>query len=438
MPRSVKLLTPLVTVAVVLGAEIVHAEFIGMYPVTAEPRFAWVLALVAILWVTTYAVGVNDPVGTDGSRLLRAAGAVGAAVIVVSLVQLVSGEPLLPRFVLLITFAVLTPTLTLVSAVGEHSRLASTQERVVAVVGAEESERLLREIVRAPERPAHIAALIDPASAGSAGGGDSPIRRLVEEHRATLLVLDRQAQSMDDIVAQAAQLHSSGIRIRTLSLFYDGWLGRLPISELERIALLFDINEIHHPVYARVKRFLDVVLAGFGMLLLVVAVPFVAVADLFGNRGPLFFRQVRVGKDGKPFTIVKFRTMTPGPDESDWTRPDDPRLNAVGAMLRRLHVDELPQVWNVLRRDLSIVGPRPEQPRYVQQLSEKIPFYDLRHLVRPGITGWAQVKYPYGADELDALEKLQYEFYYLRHQTTALDLRILGRTLRQVVGRRGR
>jgi lipopolysaccharide/colanic/teichoic acid biosynthesis glycosyltransferase len=309
---------------------------------------------------------------------------------------------------------------------------------VVAVVGPEESERLQREIVRAPERTAHLSALIDPSAAEVAEGGESPLRRLVEEKRGTLLVLDRQAQAMDDIVTQAAQLHSSGVRIRTLSLFYDGWLGRLPISELERIALLFDINEIHHPVYARVKRFLDVVLATFGMLLFAIAVPFVVVLDLFGNRGPLFFRQVRVGKDGKPFTIVKFRTMTPGRDESDWTRPDDPRLNAVGAMLRRLHVDELPQMWNVLRRELSIVGPRPEQPRYVQQLSEKIPFYDLRHLVRPGITGWAQVKYPYGADELDALEKLQYEFYYLRHQSIAFDLRILGRTLRQVVGRQGR
>jgi lipopolysaccharide/colanic/teichoic acid biosynthesis glycosyltransferase len=109
----------------------------------------------------------------------------------------------------------------------------------------------------------------------------------------------------------------------------------------------------------------------------------------------------------------------------------------VGAVLRRLHVDELPQVINVLRQDLSVVGPRPEQPGYVDVLSKRIPFYEQRHLVRPGMTGWAQVKYAYGASELDAMEKLQYEFYYLRHQSLLLDLRILGMTLRSVVGRRG-
>jgi lipopolysaccharide/colanic/teichoic acid biosynthesis glycosyltransferase len=233
-------------------------------------------------------------------------------------------------------------------------------------------------------------------------------------------------------------VHSRGARIRTLSLFYDEWLGKLPLSELERIALLFDINEIHRPVYARMKRFLDISLGLLGVPPLLVVIPFVAVANLAGNRGPLFFHQERVGKDGVVFTIHKFRTMRPTTGPTDWTTADDARLTKVGGTLRKLHLDELPQVWNVLRRELSIVGPRPEQPRYVAQLSEVIPFYDTRHLVRPGITGWAQVKYDYGASELDALEKLQYEFYYLRHQSLGLDLRIIGRTLRSIVGRQGR
>ena len=130
--------------------------------------------------------------------------------------------------------------------------------------------------------------------------------------------------------------------------------------------------------------------------------------------------------------------MSPDGSISDWTADDDPRVTRFGAWLRRTHLDELPQVVNILRGDLSIVGPRPEQPHYVEELTEKIPFYNLRHLVRPGLTGWAQVKYRYGASHADALEKLQYEFYYLRHQGLALDLRIIGRTLRSVVGRDGR
>jgi lipopolysaccharide/colanic/teichoic acid biosynthesis glycosyltransferase len=120
-----------------------------------------------------------------------------------------------------------------------------------------------------------------------------------------------------------------------------------------------------------------------------------------------------------------------------WTTEDDPRITRFGGLMRRSHLDELPQVINILRGDLSIVGPRPEQPRYVAELTRKLPFYDVRHLVRPGLTGWAQVKYGYAGDERDALEKLQYEFWYLRHQALLLDLRIIGRTVRSVLGRSG-
>jgi lipopolysaccharide/colanic/teichoic acid biosynthesis glycosyltransferase len=130
--------------------------------------------------------------------------------------------------------------------------------------------------------------------------------------------------------------------------------------------------------------------------------------------------------------------MRPGDGRSTWTADGDPRITPFGAWLRRTHLDELPQMINILRGDLSLVGPRPEQPQYVEELTGKISFYRLRHLVRPGLTGWAQVKYPYGASSLDAFEKLQYEFYYLRHQSLTLDLRIIGRTIRSVIGRAGR
>ena len=151
-----------------------------------------------------------------------------------------------------------------------------------------------------------------------------------------------------------------------------------------------------------------------------------------------------MGKDGEIFTIHKFRTMQPIPpaESSDgqaaWTTEDDPRITPVGRFLRRSHLDEFPQMVNVLRGELSIVGPRPEQPRYVDELRDKIPFYDVRHLVRPGLTGWAQVKQGYASDESDALEKLQFDFYYLRRQGLALDTRIIWRTARGVLAGHGR
>jgi lipopolysaccharide/colanic/teichoic acid biosynthesis glycosyltransferase len=173
------------------------------------------------------------------------------------------------------------------------------------------------------------------------------------------------------------------------------------------------------------------------------------VGNLVANRGRLLYRQPRTGRNGREFDIIKLRTMRgangagagdgdAGDAASSWTEETDERVTPFGRFLRRNHLDELPQVLNILRGDLSIVGPRPEQPRYVAELGEKIPFYNFRHLVRPGLTGWAQVKYQYGASELDAIEKLQYEFYYLRHQSVALDVRIIGRTVRSVVGRSGR
>jgi lipopolysaccharide/colanic/teichoic acid biosynthesis glycosyltransferase len=152
------------------------------------------------------------------------------------------------------------------------------------------------------------------------------------------------------------------------------------------------------------------------------------------------FRQARVGKGGRVFEMLKFRTMVPSTDAvpGEWTTDDDPRITRFGKILRVSHLDELPQVLNILRGELSIVGPRPEQPHYVDELAEKLPFYNVRHVVRPGLTGWAQVKHGYAADEVDALEKLQYEFWYLRHQTVGLDLRITGRTIRTVLMGLGR
>jgi lipopolysaccharide/colanic/teichoic acid biosynthesis glycosyltransferase len=252
-------------------------------------------------------------------------------------------------------------------------------------------------------------------------------------------VLSRQAQNDEDVVVQATALHQGGTRIRTLSMFYEQWLGKIPISELERVSLLFDIGELHAVSYARVKRLLDTALAAGGLLALALVTPFVLVGNLVANRGPLLYRQPRVGRNGATFEILKFRTMRASSDEqADWTASDDVRITAFGGVLRRTHLDELPQVINILRGELAMVGPRPEQPQVVAELVGKIPYYGLRHLVRPGLTGWAQVKYQYAGTEAETLEKLQYEFFYLRRQSLGLDLRIVARTCRSVVGREGR
>jgi lipopolysaccharide/colanic/teichoic acid biosynthesis glycosyltransferase len=326
--------------------------------------------------------------------------------------------------------------LSVVSA-GGRAR-AEERDRVVLVGGADEAAGLQDELTGHPERSATLSATLSPHAARSLEARVKPLVETVVRVGATVVVLDREAQADESIVAQAATLHEHGVRIRTLTLFYDEWLGKLPLAELERVSLMFDIGEIHQARYGRVKRMVDAMVGLAGLVVLALVTPVVLVGNLIANRGSLLYHQSRVGRNGRLFDMVKFRTMRAGEEGSDWTDENDPRVTPFGRWLRRTHVDELPQVLNILRGDLSTVGPRPEQPRYVQELIDKIPFYDLRHRVRPGLTGWAQVKYAYGSSDSDAMEKLQYEFFYLRHQSLSLDLRILGRTLRSVIRRGGR
>jgi lipopolysaccharide/colanic/teichoic acid biosynthesis glycosyltransferase len=430
------------TVATVLGLSKAHAAAHG-YDFTASSRFIWSFAYIGLLALSAYGAGLPELPSSRRSVALTAVGSTMAAALGFSILQLLLGSALLPRFVVLGTPAVLVPFAVLCSAVARDGRVRdSRRDRVVVVAGLDESFHLRQELNAQPERPAELACVLRPEEA--AGRGDRrPLIDAVRSSNATTIVLDRAALAEESIVAQAASLHEMGVRVRTLSLFYDQWLGKLPLSELERISLLFDIGELHRAQYGRVKRVLDTVAAAVGLVVLAAVTPAVWLGNKLGNRGPLVYRQLRVGKAGQEFEILKFRTMRPdsaeaGDMSTKWTTEDDPRITSFGAWLRRSHVDELPQVLNILRGDLSVVGPRPEQPQYVRELEAKLPFYRLRHLVRPGLTGWAQVKYPYGANEADALEKLQYEFYYLRHQRLGLDLRITGRTLRSVLGRGGR
>ena len=427
------------TVGIVLWLGKIHAAYIGEYDFTGSARFSWSIAYVALLCASAYSVGL--PELPRSSRQALASGAVASfgAAVGISLLQLVTGDALLPRFVVLWSAVAVVPAYAACSALAarDHRRRAG-RDRVLAVLGSAEEATLRSDLELNPERPASLVQTLTVGQASGASPRDHPLVRAADESGAVVIVLDRLAQNDEAVVAQAASLHERGVRVRTLSLFYDEWLGKLPVSELERVALMFDIGEVHRVRYGRVKRQIDIVLALGALPILVLSIPFVLVGNLVANKGALFYRQQRVGKGGRMFEIRKFRTMSSDAGPTDWTKDDDPRVTPFGRLLRRSHLDELPQVVNILRGDLAVVGPRPEQPRYVDELVEKIPFYGLRHLVRPGLTGWAQVKYPYGADEIDAVEKLQYEFYYLRHQSLTLDLRIMGRTVRSVVGGGGR
>ncbi len=227
-----------------------------------------------------------------------------------------------------------------------------------------------------------------------------------------------------------------GIRVMDITSFYERELGVLKIDNLRASWLIFSSGFDQGLFRDMIKRSFDVAVS---LVLLAVTLPILLVAmfAIFLESGvPVFYRQERVGQGGVPFTILKLRTMAQDAEKDGrprWAGANDPRITAVGRFLRRSRIDELPQLFNVLRGDMSFVGPRPERPFFVQHLLEDIPYYDVRHSVKPGVTGWSQVRYPYGASVDDSLAKLQYDLYYVKNHSLFLDLLILVDTVQVVL-----
>ena len=212
-------------------------------------------------------------------------------------------------------------------------------------------------------------------------------------HEADQIVLGAEEDLSTDLFKSLVECYDQGLVVRSIADVYEELTGRLLVERLRQSWLLsLQQRGETSRVYAVFKRLIDIIAGIVGLIVLGVLLPFVWVAIKLEDRGPIFHRQVRVGHFGRPFEILKLRTMRVRPREDlQWTAPDDARITKVGNVLRRLHFDEVPQAWNILRGEMSVVGPRPEQPHYVEELRETIPYYNTRLSVRPGLTGWAQV-----------------------------------------------
>jgi lipopolysaccharide/colanic/teichoic acid biosynthesis glycosyltransferase len=226
--------------------------------------------------------------------------------------------------------------------------------------------------------------------------------------------------------------------VRSLATFYEYEFGKVATSELSSSWFLFDVAEIHGIAYRASKRLFEATIAAAILVAAAPVMPLICAAIKRSSPGPLLFRQERVGRNGRIFSVVKFRTMEPDSDRAPgWAGASQMRVFPAARWLRKFRLDELPQLWNVVRGDLSLVGPRPEQPTIVSDLEKSIPFYGKRHVVRPGLTGWAQVNFGYGGSESGSVTKLQYDLYYVKHQSLRLDWRILLATVRTVIGGTG-
>jgi sugar transferase (PEP-CTERM system associated) len=233
----------------------------------------------------------------------------------------------------------------------------------------------------------------------------------------------------------------AGIDVIELPTFLERETGKVRLDVLSPSWIIFGGGFRASPLQRALERGFDV-LASVGLLVIALPLMLLAVLAILvedGWRAPVLYRQRRVGRYGKPFDVLKFRSMTVDAEQGEaiWAVPDDPRVTKVGNVMRKTRVDELPQLLNVLRGEMSFVGPRPERPEFVERLEQKIPYYRERHTVKPGITGWAQLCYPYGSSEKDALEKLQYDLYYVKNRSLIFDLAILVQTVEVVLWGKG-
>jgi sugar transferase (PEP-CTERM system associated) len=262
--------------------------------------------------------------------------------------------------------------------------------------------------------------------------------------RRTKSGIDRVIVAMEDRrdsmpVRELLDLRIRGVVIENSSSLLERLSGKLSLDGLNPSTLIFAEGFRMSATQQLFRRLLSFAVSIIALVICLPFLPIITLAVRLSSPGPIFFSQTRVGKRGQLFTAYKFRTMRQDAEAQGavWASKDDPRVTSIGRFLRMTRLDEIPQFWNVLRGDMAFVGPRPERPEFVQWLSQEIPFYDLRHMIRPGITGWAQVRYQYGASLDETKRKLEYDLYYVKHQSIGLDLLIMFETIKTILLRRG-
>jgi exopolysaccharide biosynthesis polyprenyl glycosylphosphotransferase len=273
-------------------------------------------------------------------------------------------------------------------------------------------------------------------------GGAADLMTAVRAQGASEVILAVSGELNPNTFQALLECQALGVPVQRMSSLYETVTGRVPIDHLDAEVMVSSFIELadRSPLYRAARRLLDVIGGTLGLALVAGLLPFIAAAIWLESRGPIFYGQTRLGQGGRLFRLWKFRTMI-AEAEADgrarWAEPKDARVTRVGRWLRRYRLDEAPQFWNVLQGELSLIGPRPERPEFVAALEQEIPFFGVRHLVKPGLTGWAQVNYGYSATVADAAVKLQWDLYYIKHRTPWLDLVILLRTVGVVLSGQG-
>lgn len=423
------------------------------WPLLSSPGgFSKAFLIAAVCQVCLYYADLYDlRIVADRRELfVRALQSLGAASVILAILYYIFPHLILGRGVFFIAAALVVGIIIGWRMVFEWlTKRARPAERLLLVGTGAAAIELARELhERRRELGVELVGFVDPdatmvgQSLVNPGvvGTIEDIPRIVEDAQVDRVVVSladaRGKLPMDKLL----EMKLAGVQFDHLASVYEEYTGKIAVENLRPSWLIFSEGFNTPRWLVAAKRTVDTVASSLGF---VFALPFlllVAVAVRLSSPGPVLYHQKRVGQHGRIFTVHKFRSMRHDAEAATgavWASPRDPRVTPVGRVLRRSRLDELPQLWNVLIGDMSFVGPRPERPEFVAELTEQIPFYGQRHVVKPGVTGWAQVRYTYGASLEDAMEKLQYDLFYIKNMSLALDVYIILETVKTVLVRPG-
>jgi sugar transferase (PEP-CTERM system associated) len=436
---------------VIVGA-VYLAAFIRLNKLNLVDRLPKALLIAGVTQLCLYFADLYDlRIISDRRELfLRATQSLGATSVMLAFVYYWFPDLIIGRGVFAIA-AVLVVTLVFGWRVAFEwtTRRVGPVERLLLVGTSDGAVRLARELYDRrrdlgveivgfiDSDPSRVGApVINPGVIGTVEDIPAIVRARAVDQVVVSLADARGKLPMDKLL----EMKIDGVRFAHLATIYEKYTGKIAVENLRPSWLIFSDGFRKGRVQDLAKRALDIGFAGVGLLLALPILLLVALAVRLSSRGPAFYHQQRVGQYGRVFVLHKFRSMRVDAEKDTgaiWARTNDDRVTRVGGFLRRTRLDEVPQLWNVLRGDMSLVGPRPERPEFVSSLTREIPYYGQRHSVRPGVTGWAQVRYAYGASVEDALEKLQHDLFYIKNRTLALDLFIVAKTVKTVLMRKG-
>lgn len=444
-----KVLLRIIDVIVVLGAlDVVGTVFDLDYFIINQQQWLWsvILAVYLLFFATVFEL-YNLQRASRITGTLRSAVTTGS---VTSLVYLLTPffTPVLPENRIQILYFYLAVTLSLLLWRAIYIKFFASSrfnKNIILIVDASDAEMIAKSL-QVVDPNYKISGFINTGPAMASGHfvglKELVIKEAIDLFESRLItevvVASNDAEGItSNLYRWLIELVENGYSVREYTQVYEEMTDRVPVQYVGKDFYKYFpfARNNHNRLYLVYHRLFDLITSLLGLCTFFLMMPFVFIGNLIGNRGSLFYTQERVGINRKLFKIVKFRTMVKDAEKlgAQFAVENDVRITKFGKFLRAVRIDEFPQFWNILKGDMSVIGPRPERKVFVEQLSEKIPFYETRHVIKPGLTGWAQVKTKYGITDEDHLRKLQYDLYYIKNRSVFLDIRILVKTLSTVI-----